>query len=152
MRGVLILPLLAALLMAVGCSTQPRDSSTKAAPPVASASSDPSPPASELSSEIPLTASEQDAVRPQIERNWNLAGSDECPLDKRKPIELLVYLEPDGTVTKVEAIGDLSADKCSRLTYEGAMRAIMISSPLKLPAGKAISSLRVRFSPAEVTQ
>lgn len=153
MRAAFMLPAIVGLLMVVGCSTQPKDSSTKAAPPVASTSSDSSPPESKPTSEIPLTASEEDGIRPQIENNWNVsAGADECPIEQRKAAELLVHLDPDGAVTKVEPVSDLSQDKCSRSAYESARRAVMLSSPLKLPPGKTFSTILLRFHPGEVAQ
>ena len=63
-----------------------------------------------------------------------------------------VYLEPNGTVTKVEPLTDVSKDQCLFRTYDGARRAVMISSPLKLPPGKSIPMLTIRFSPADVLQ
>jgi hypothetical protein len=106
--------------------------------------------AQENYSEIPLSQSEADDIRTQIERNWNLAAGDqECPIDEREPVELRVYLDTDGTVAKVEPFTDVSKDKCLFSTYDEARRAVMISSPLDLPPGKAYPVIRLRFSPAE---
>ena len=99
------------------------------------------------------TASEGDGIRPQIEQNWNVAaGADECPLERRKPIELRVRLDPDGKVTKIEPAPDMAQDKCSLMSYDSARRAVMISSPLKLPPGKSFPTIVLRFNPAEVAQ
>lgn len=90
-------------------------------------------------------------VKSQIERNWNLpAGDPECPIEEREPVAVRVYLDNDGTVTKVEPITDVSKDECLRRTYEGASRAVMISSPLKLPPGKTYTVVNLRFSPADI--
>jgi hypothetical protein len=106
-----------------------------------------------LASETPLTAAEERSIRDQIVRNWNIPASDkECPIEQREPVELRLYLDIDGTVTKFEPITDVSKDKCLLRTYDGARRAVMISSPLKLPPGKAYPMMTIRFSPAEVLQ
>ncbi len=97
-------------------------------------------------------STDEDGIRPQVERNWNIADSDECPIEQSEPVEVRVYLEPDGTVTKVAPLTDVSKDKCLFRTYDGARRAVMISSPLKLPPGKNITTLKIRFSPAEALQ
>ena len=97
--------------------------------------------------------STDDGIRTQVERNWNIPAADEeCPIEERQPVELRLYLDADGTVTKVEPITDVSKDKCLLRTYEGARRAVMISSPLELPAGKTYPIIDIWFSPAEVLQ
>jgi hypothetical protein len=97
--------------------------------------------------------STEDGIRPQIERNWNIsAGDEECPIEQQEPVELRLRLDADGTVTKVEPITDVSKDKCLWRTYDSARRAVMISSPLKLPPGKSYPTMTIRFSPAEAVQ
>ena len=97
--------------------------------------------------------STEDGIRPQIERNWNISAGDvECPIEQQEPVELRLYLDAGGTVTKLEPITDVSKDKCLRRTYDGAKRAVMISSPLKLPPGKSYPTMTIRFSPAEAVQ
>lgn len=106
-----------------------------------------------MTSELPLTSSEEASIRGQIERNWNIAaGREECPIEQQELVELRIYLDPNGTVTKVEPITDVSKDKCLLRTYDGARRAVMISSPLRLPPGKTYATMNIRFSPAEAVQ
>lgn len=159
MRAAFLLPIIV-LLSVSGCST-PKDASSKSEASVSPAASQVSPspaaqaavPSSEMTSEMPPTASEEASIRNQIERNWNIAAGDEqCPIEQREPVELRIDLDPDGTVTKVEPITDVSKDKCLLRTYDGARRAVLISSPLKLPPGKTYPEMTLRFSPAEAVQ
>lgn len=159
MRAAFLLPIVV-LLTVGGCST-PKDSSAKSKASGAAVASQVSPspaaeataPSSEMTSELPLTSSEEASIRGQIERNWNIAaGREECPIEQQELVELRIYLDPNGTVTKVEPITDVSKDKCLLRTYDGARRAVMISSPLRLPPGKTYATMNIRFSPAEAVQ
>lgn len=100
-----------------------------------------------ITSEGPMTVGQGDGIRPQIEENWNLGASDQCPPARQKPFEIRVQLAPDGTVTRLEPVGDLPQDACSVQARNSASRAIMLASPLKLPPGSTYSSLVLRFHP-----
>lgn len=109
--------------------------------------------AASTGAEAPLTEADERSIRDQIVRNWNFhAGDEECPIEQREPVELRLYLATDGTVTEVEPITDVSKDACLLGTYDGARRAVTISSPLKLPPGKSYPIMTIRFNPAEAVQ
>jgi outer membrane biosynthesis protein TonB len=66
-------------------------------------------------------------------------------------IEVRITLQPDGTVTNAKVINSGSSPMF-RQASEGAVRAVMISSPLKLPAGKTYDTMVLRFRPDQVMQ
>jgi hypothetical protein len=103
-------------------------------------------------SEIPLTAAEEADIRGQIERNWNVGSLAGSPHLVDSVIELRVQLLPDGTVTGIEAMNEKPGNPDFRQAVDSAIRAVMISSPLKLPAGKRFEFIRVRFMPGEILQ
>lgn len=104
MRGAFVVPVVGVLLGVVGCSTQPKDPSTKAAPPVASASFDLLPTKSEHNSAISFTASDEASIRDQIEQNWNLGGLAGSPEVKGMLVKRHIHLQPDGTVTAFDIL------------------------------------------------
>lgn len=108
-------------------------------------------PQTELASEVALTASEEDGIRGQIERNWNLGSLAGAPDLSGMVIEIRITLQPDGTVTRAQVINS-SANPLFRQASEGGIRAVMISSPLKLPPGKTYSSMIIRFHPDQMMQ
>jgi outer membrane biosynthesis protein TonB len=108
-------------------------------------------PQTENVSEIPLTASEEDGIRGQIERNWNLGSLAGAADLTGMTIELRITLQPDGTVTRAQVI-NTGSSPLFRQASESAMRAVMISSPLKLPPGKTYTSMVIRFHPDQVVQ
>lgn len=108
-------------------------------------------PQTENVSEIPLTASEEDGIRGQIERNWNLGSLAGAPDLTGMLIEVRITLQPDGTVTRAEVINS-GMSPMFRQASEGAVRAVMISSPLQLPPGKTYNSMVLRFRPDQVVQ
>lgn len=108
-------------------------------------------PQTENVSEIPLTASEEDGIRGQIERNWNLGSLAGAPDLTGMTIEVRITLQPDGTVTRAQVINSGSSPMF-RQASESAIRAVMISSPLKLPPGKTYTSMVIRFHPDQVVQ
>lgn len=88
-----------------------------------------------------------DDIRQQIEQNWTVdtAAAEACT----QPVELRVFLAEDrsGKVTKVDILpSDQLSDACKTVA-ESARRAVLMSSPLKLPADSSFSSLRLRFHP-----
>jgi TonB family protein len=108
-------------------------------------------PQTENVSEIPLTASEEDGIRGQIERNWNLGSLAGAPDLTGMLIEVSITLQPDGTVTRAQVVNS-STNPLFRQASEGAIRAVMMTSPLKLPPGKTYSSMTIRFHPDQVMQ
>jgi outer membrane biosynthesis protein TonB len=102
-------------------------------------------------SEVPMTASEEDGIRGQIERNWNLGSLAGAPDLTGMLIEVRITLQPDGTVTGAKVINQGSSPMF-RQASEGAVRAVMISSPLKLPPGKTYNTMVLRFRPDQVMQ
>ena len=125
---------------------KPEKKKAEAAPQEASTG-----PQTELSSEIALTASEEDGIRGQIERNWNLGSLAGAPDLTGMLIELRITLQPDGTVTRAEVVNS-SSSPLFRQASESAIRAIMVSSPLQLPPGKTYDTIRLRFHPDQVVQ
>jgi TonB family protein len=94
-----------------------------------------------------LTASEEDGIRSQIESNWNLGELAGSPEAAGMVVELRVYLLADGTITDVKLLNDRQGDAMFQKVAESAIRAVKISSPLKLPPGKNYSSMVLRFRP-----
>ncbi len=125
---------------------QPTKKKAEAAPQEASTG-----PQTENVSEIPLTASEEDGIRGQIERNWNLGSLAGPPDLAGMLVELRLTLLPDGTVSKVELLNSGSSPYF-RQAAESAKRAVMVSSPLQLPPGKTYETMRLRFYPEQVMQ
>jgi outer membrane biosynthesis protein TonB len=100
----------------------------------------------------PLTASELDAVRSQIESHWNFDPGKKGASDVL--VEIRVTAGPDGSVIGMPQIVDMSrmGDPVYRSIAESARRAILLSSPLKLPPDKYANwsgegGLLLRFTP-----
>jgi outer membrane biosynthesis protein TonB len=125
---------------------QPTKKKAEAAPQEASTG-----PQTENVSEIPLTASEEDGIRGQIERNWNLGSLAGSPDLAGMLVELRIKLLPDGTVAGVEILNSGSSPYF-RQAAESAKRAVMVSSPLQLPPGKTYDTMKLRFYPEQVMQ
>jgi hypothetical protein len=93
------------------------------------------------------TKSEGDDLRQQIERNWNVDVSalEACG----EPVDLRILLAPDGSgnVTGVEVLPGMPDTAACKALAQTARRAVLISSPLKLPEGNTLSSIRLRFQP-----
>lgn len=106
-------------------------------------------PQTDLISEIPMTASDEDGIRDQIQKNWNLGSAAGAPNLDQILVELRIELQPDGTVTQVTLLNN-QADPYFRSLAESAIRAVRFSSPLRLPQGKYWPSIKLRFRPAEV--
>src|SRR5579885_254866 len=115
--------------------TQNEQTSSTEAPP----QTPPQPPAQSSSAPLgqQLTSSEQDALRSQIQSNWYLDPGKKDAGDI--VVEIRVQAAPDGTVIGVPQIldmGRMATDPVYRSVAESARRAIQLSSPLRLPAGK----------------
>src|SRR5262249_18462086 len=113
--------------------------------------SSPSPTSRETISAVPLTKPEASDIRGQIERNWNLGELAGAPDLIGMVVEVRIMLEPDGTVTRAQVINSGSSPMFREVS-ETAIRAVMISSPLTLPAGKTYESMVLRFHPDQVVQ
>lgn len=97
-------------------------------------------------------ASDKDDIRAQIERHWNITFDGECKPEQARPIELRLHIDLDGTVTKIEPVGEIGDDACARHWYESAKRAAMIASPLKWPADLYYPILTLRFDLSQIVQ
>lgn len=102
----------------------------------------------------PISMSDKDKIKQQIEINWNIpAGVKDA---QNLVVELLVTVSEDGTVTSVKHIGSTSrysSEPNFRAAVDSAMRAVQRSSPLKdLPAGKyaAWREMELVFNPGDV--
>ena len=88
---------------------------------------------------LPLSISETDAVRRQIEQCWNLpAGARDA---HNLAVEVWVAMNPDGTVQQARVTNDngrSAVDPFFRAASESALRALMNPrcTPLKLPLDK----------------
>ncbi|HYM31022.1 MAG TPA: cell envelope integrity protein TolA [Candidatus Cybelea sp.] len=100
----------------------------------------------------PLTISELDAVRAQIERNWSVpAGARDAA---NLIVRIHIALNPDGTLSGAPRILDQSRmdDQFYRAAAESAVRAIYKSEPLKLPIDKYDSwrDIELNFNPKDM--
>ena len=100
--------------------------------------------------EIPLTKAEKAAIRIQVEKNWDLKSLSGAPGLENILVLIRVALKPDGTVTNAEIINEHNGSY-SRAASESCLRAVRMSSPLKLPPGKTYTSMVLRFRPFEVS-
>ena len=100
----------------------------------------------------PLTMSEVDAIRRQIERCWNVpAGARDA---ENLVVEIRVRLNPDGSVFQAEIldIDRMARDGFYRAAAESARRAVLQCSPLQLPPKKYSlwKVVTLRFNPREM--
>jgi hypothetical protein len=141
------------LLVGSGCATSHKDASaqqTSAATSISSPapSSEAPASASEITPKLVLTASKTADIRHQVEQNWNLGGLAGSPEVKGKVVKLRLHLQPDGTVTAVDVLNDEPGNPLFRQLADSAVRAVKISSPLKL-GGKTYQSMVLIFHPDE---
>ena len=106
-------------------------------------------PQTDLISEIPMTASDEDGIRDQIQDKWNVGSAAGAPNIEQILVELRIELMPDGTVTQVTLLNN-QADPYFRSIAESAIRAVKLASPLRFPQGKSWPSSKLRFRPVEV--
>ncbi len=102
-------------------------------------------------SEIAMTASDELGIRGQIEDAWNLGSLAGSPGLEGMIVELRIHMQPDGTVTGVDLLNS-DTNPFFRQAAESAKRAVMIASPLRLPAGKSWDSIKLIFHPDQVMQ
>lgn len=81
-----------------------------------------------------LPFGEEDAIRQQIIPNWNYNPG--LPGIEKMKVELVIMMNPDGSVRKVEPAKPLGADSNYRAFAESAIRAVYLSSPLKMPPNR----------------
>lgn len=104
-------------------------------------------------SDRPLTLSEKDAIRAQIERCWNVpVGARDA---ENLVVEIRVMLNPDGSVVATPEIlnnARMASDPFFRAAAESARRAVLKCSPLRMP-DKAYSLWKVMtltFNPKDM--
>lgn len=100
----------------------------------------------------PVTMSERDAIRAQIERNWNppVGAKDAANL----VIEIRILLNPDGSLRDARVVDTsrYSGDGFFRAAADSAVRAVHKSSPLKFPPQKydQFQDFTLVFNPKEM--
>ena len=94
-----------------------------------------------------LTAAEKRVITDEILRNWDLEVMKGCPWGEMAPVELLLTLAPDATVTGIQRTGTVEDSACGRRAYDSAEQAVRVSSPLAVPPGKTFISMRLRLKP-----
>src|SRR5262245_19622252 len=94
----------------------------------------------------PLSEADERDIKEQIERNWNLGDLAGSPRLAGMIVELRIKLLPDGTVTQAQVLNSHPSAEFPQVA-ESAVRAVMISSPLKLPPEKTFDSMVIRFHP-----
>ena len=101
-----------------------------------------------------LTGPELDALRGQISNNWNVDPGKAKAADMI--VDVSVELNPDRTVKRAalsaKSLARAGADPSYRTSAEAAIRAVMRSSPLKIPIEKLGGDLRVTitFNPKDM--
>lgn len=109
------------------------------------------PPPAPVVSQSALTDAEKKAITDEILRNWNLEVLKGCPWGDMPPVQLLVRLAPDATVTTIERSVAIDDAACTKTAYESAEQAVRVSSPLNIPPGKIVPYVRLRLTPVHVT-
>lgn len=108
--------------------------------------------AQHLTSEIPFSESDEADIRDQIERNWNLGSLAGSPNLKGLVVKLRIGLLPDGTVTRTELLNGQPDNPDFRKVADSAIRAVMISSPLRLGPGKSYKTMVLMFHPDQTIE
>ncbi|MGB1025084.1 MAG: cell envelope integrity protein TolA, partial [Rhodospirillaceae bacterium] len=100
-----------------------------------------------------LTLSEMDAIRYQVEQNWNYnAGGRSI---SQMVVTIQVFITPDGTVTGTQALPDpaWANDPFYAALTRSAVAAINRASPLPIPASKwdvFQNGFQLRFNPTGI--
>jgi len=125
--------------------------------PVETASTQPvevpsQPQATQSLSDQPLSISEIDALRRQIEKCWNVpAGAVEA---ESLLVEIRVWLNPDGSIVRAEILDTarMGRDGYYRAAAESAYRAIFLCEPYSLPVERYDNwkMILMRFDPSNV--
>lgn len=101
----------------------------------------------------PLTMSEVDALRAQIERCWIVQAGARYAEDLI--VKIRVYLNPDGSLRREPQIVDdarLGTDPFFRAAAESALRAVLKCEPFKMPVAKyeRWREIELTFDPREM--
>lgn len=101
----------------------------------------------------PLSMTVLDAVRAQVERNWNIDAGAKGAAELL--IEVRIQMQPDGTVRSATIVDDLryQTDTYWRSMADSARRAVLLSSPLQgLPQDKyeQWKDIKMRFNPKDI--
>lgn len=104
------------------------------------------------SAESPLTVSEIDAIRAQIQKCWNIpAGARD--LDKLR-VDIKVQFAPDGRVldARIADLTRMATDGFFRAVAESAKRAVHTCSPIKAPPTKyeRWKDVTLEFDPSQM--
>src|SRR5581483_1138147 len=94
----------------------------------------------------------RDFVRAQVERHWNV---DLDSLENRKvSVAIHVVLTPDGAIRTAEIVDDRQADAERHSLAISARNAVILASPIALPAGTPMSALDMilTLSPGHVVR
>ncbi len=81
----------------------------------------------------------KDFVRAQVERHWNV--DLDSVQDRSVSVAIHVVLTPDGVIHKAEIVDDRGADAERHSLAISARNAVILSSPIALPAGTPASAL-----------
>lgn len=118
-------PLLAVLACCAGCAQEARQATVVVQPA----------PSGSEAADSPLTGQEKDFIRQQVEENWivdiGMAGLDTMA------VRIDVGMNPDGSVqaARIDSATD-NGNPNWREFAESCLRAVLKSSPLRMPAGK----------------
>lgn len=83
----------------------------------------------------------KDFIRAQVERRWSL--NLDALEDRRVTVFIHVVLTPDGAIKKAEIVNDRRTDAAYHSLAISARNAVLLSSPITLPAGTPASALDV---------
>ncbi|MFZ5789730.1 MAG: hypothetical protein ACOY3L_03425 [Pseudomonadota bacterium] len=104
-------------------------------------------------SDAPLTMSEIDAIRQQLEHCWNVpAGARDA---ENLAVQIRVMFNPDGSVARAEILdtGRMASDPFYRAAAESAYRAVQLCSPLQQMPVKKYNTWKfvtLNFDPKEM--
>lgn len=106
-----------------------------------------------FSDSIPLSMSEIDNIRYQIQRNWSLPAGARDAQDM--VVTLRIQLNPDGTVTGVSVLNEsrMHSDPFFRAMAESTVRAVLKTERIKnlSPAKYHLwRDMRINFNPSEM--
>jgi hypothetical protein len=114
----------------------------------------PAPAAPQQSSDLPLTMTEIDAIRHQIEQCWSVPGGGRNAQDL--VVRIKFFLNPDGSLAQAPQIvdpGGRMSESFYRTAAESARRAVLKCTPLKqLPVDKYQSwrEITLTFDPRQM--
>ena len=119
------LPLLAVLVCCAGCAQETRQATVAVQPA----------PSGSEAADSPFTRQDKDLIRQQVQENWmvdvGMAGLETMV------VQIDVEMNPDGSVqaAKIDPASD-NGNPNWRQFAAACLRAVLKSSPLRMPAGK----------------